>query len=72
MPLAEVEVQDCERPLRLQLRFKPASHAHGLCYDARVADAGGRLRLAIVDGESTMSTALNRLSRGHPDFRDLA
>lgn len=58
--------------LRLQLRFKPASHAQGLCYDAGIADASGRLRLAITDGESTMSTALNRLSRGHPDFRELA
>jgi len=58
--------------LSLRLRFKPASHAQGLCYDAQVADASGRLRLAIVDGESTMSTALNRLSRGHPDFRELA
>ncbi|AXQ31522.1 hypothetical protein D0B54_23795 [Solimonas sp. K1W22B-7] len=55
--------------LRLQLRFKPASHPQGLCYDAQIADAGGRLRLAITDGESTMSGALNRLSRGHPDFR---
>lgn len=55
--------------LRLQLRFKPASHAQGLCYDVQIADARGRLRLAIADGESTMSTALNRLSRGHPDFR---
>jgi NAD(P)-dependent dehydrogenase (short-subunit alcohol dehydrogenase family) len=55
-------------PLRLVMRLKPAPHEHGLLYDAQFIDAAGRVRLEVVDGESTMSPALNRLAPNHRDF----
>jgi hypothetical protein len=55
-------------PLTLALRLKPAPHPHALVYDAQLIDAAGRLRLHIVDGESTMDAALNRLAPDHPQF----
>ncbi|HZR38198.1 MAG TPA: SDR family NAD(P)-dependent oxidoreductase [Nevskia sp.] len=52
-------------PLSLAMRFKPAPNELTLCYDAQLRDASGRLLLQVIDGESTMSAALNRMSPGH-------
>lgn len=54
--------------LNLALRLKPAPHPRALCYDMQLIDDSGRLRLLIVDGESTMDAALNRLAPDHPQF----
>jgi hypothetical protein len=48
-------------PMKLIMRDKPAPHEHSLVYDAWILDASGRVRIAIIDGESIMSTALKRL-----------
>ena len=51
-------------PLSLAMRLKPSPNEHTLIYDAQIVDASGNVRILIVDGESTMSQALNRLSPG--------
>ncbi|WP_022975553.1 type I polyketide synthase [Nevskia ramosa] len=48
--------------LRIAIRMKPAAHDAGVRYDMQFIDAGGRVRLAFSDAESTMSAALNRLA----------
>ncbi|MDP3295911.1 MAG: SDR family NAD(P)-dependent oxidoreductase, partial [Nevskia sp.] len=48
--------------LRIVIRMKPAAHDAGVRYDMQFIDAGGRVRLAFSDAESTMSAALNRLA----------
>ncbi|MDB5985893.1 MAG: hypothetical protein JWR16_946, partial [Nevskia sp.] len=55
-------------PLSLRMRFKPAAHEQALIYDAQFIDASGHVRIAIFDGESTMSPALNRLAPNHSEF----
>ncbi|GEM_PF-12501 len=56
-------------PLKLVLREKPAPHEHAIFYDAQIIDQAGRVRLAITDGESTMSATLKRLA---PKFSHIA
>jgi acyl transferase domain-containing protein/NAD(P)-dependent dehydrogenase (short-subunit alcohol dehydrogenase family)/acyl carrier protein len=56
-------------PLRLVLREKTAPHEHAIIYDAQIIDQAGRVRLAIFDGESTMSASLKRLA---PKFSQIA
>ncbi|MDB5974949.1 MAG: family NAD(P)-dependent oxidoreductase [Nevskia sp.] len=51
-------------PLSLAMRLKPSPNDHTLIYDAQIVDASGNVRVQIIDGESTMSQALNRLSPG--------
>jgi acyl transferase domain-containing protein/NADP-dependent 3-hydroxy acid dehydrogenase YdfG/predicted hotdog family 3-hydroxylacyl-ACP dehydratase len=48
-------------PLTLRFRIKPAAHEQAVCYDATFTDSEGRLRLAMLDAESTLSAALNRI-----------
>jgi hypothetical protein len=48
-------------PLKLILREKHSAHEHSLLYDAWIIDTAGRVRIAIIDGESIMATALKRL-----------
>ena len=48
-------------PLTLRFRVRPAAHEQAVAYDAVFIDAEGRVRLAMLDSESTMSTALNRI-----------
>ncbi|MGH8444318.1 MAG: polyketide synthase dehydratase domain-containing protein, partial [Solimonas sp.] len=55
-------------PLKLVMRLKPAPHEHAIAYDVDVIDTQGRVRIAIEDGTSTMSPALNRLAPNHQDF----
>ncbi|NKF21413.1 SDR family NAD(P)-dependent oxidoreductase [Solimonas sp. C16B3] len=55
-------------PLKLIMRLKPAPHEHAIAYDVDIIDAQGRLRIAIVDGMSTMSANLNKLAPTHRDF----
>ncbi|WP_020649517.1 type I polyketide synthase [Solimonas variicoloris] len=55
-------------PLKLVMRLKPAPHEHAIAYDVDIIDAQGRVRIAIVDGTSTMSAGLNKLAPNHRDF----
>ncbi len=55
-------------PLTLRMRLKPGTHEQALIYDAQFIDASGAVRIAIADGESTMSPALNRLAPNHSEF----
>ncbi|WP_051362051.1 type I polyketide synthase [Solimonas soli] len=55
-------------PLKLVMRLKPAPHEHAIAYDLDIIDAQGRVRIAIVDGLSTMSAGLNKLAPSHRDF----
>ncbi|WP_428309393.1 SDR family NAD(P)-dependent oxidoreductase [Hydrocarboniphaga sp.] len=47
--------------LSLRFRIKPAAHEQAVAYDATFTDSEGRLRLAMLDAESTLSAALNRI-----------
>jgi hypothetical protein len=55
-------------PLSLRMRLKAGAHDLALIYDAQFVDANGLVRVAIFDGESTMSPALNRLAPNHSEF----
>ena len=48
-------------PLSLRFRIKPADHDQAVRYDAVFVDEEGRVRLAMLDAESTLSAALNRI-----------
>jgi NAD(P)-dependent dehydrogenase (short-subunit alcohol dehydrogenase family)/predicted hotdog family 3-hydroxylacyl-ACP dehydratase len=48
-------------PLSLRFRIKPADHDQAVRYDAVFVDEAGRVRLAMLDAESTLSAALNRI-----------
>ncbi|WP_421793934.1 SDR family NAD(P)-dependent oxidoreductase [Hydrocarboniphaga effusa] len=48
-------------PLSLRFRIKPADHDQAVRYDAVFIDEEGRVRLAMLDAESTLSAALNRI-----------
>ncbi|MDB5969787.1 MAG: family NAD(P)-dependent oxidoreductase [Hydrocarboniphaga sp.] len=48
-------------PLTLRFRIKAAAHEQAVAYDAVFTDAEGRVRLAMLDAESTLSAALNRI-----------
>jgi acyl transferase domain-containing protein len=47
--------------LSLRFRIKPADHDQAVRYDAVFVDEEGRVRLALLDAESTLSAALNRI-----------
>ena len=49
-------------PVTVAIRMKPAAHESGVRYDMQFIDGAGRLRMAFIDAESTMSAALNRLA----------
>ncbi len=51
--------------LQLRLRAKPVTAAGGFEYEAEFIDASGLVRLAVREGESTISAALGRLSPGN-------
>ncbi|WP_420464623.1 SDR family NAD(P)-dependent oxidoreductase [Panacagrimonas sp.] len=51
--------------LQLRLRAQAVSAGGGFEYEAEFVDASGKVRLAIREGESTISAALGRLSPGN-------
>ena len=50
--------------LKVLFRLQPPPHDMAIAFDAYFVDASGDLRLAVLDSESTLSTALNRAA-GH-------
>jgi hypothetical protein len=55
-------------PLSLVQRVKASGAGDALLFEAEYLDAAGRVRLAIGDGESSMSPSLNRLAPSSPDY----
>ena len=47
--------------LKVRFRLRPPSHELAVAFDAYFIDASGDLRLAVLDSESTLSSALNRV-----------
>jgi hypothetical protein len=54
--------------LTLRGRVKAFDADDTLAYEAELVDAAGHVRISIHDGESAMSTSLNRLAPSSPDF----